>query len=137
MRDGFAVVDAHTHVFRRPTRCYRPIHFTVDDLVASMDRYGVDVSTVLARPTSSLRAEELRDYHDELARDVAKYPDRLTPFCWVAPRLEQAGVDEVRRCLLERGYRGLKLHPAQEMCNMDDADVYPFLEVAREHNAPV
>jgi uncharacterized protein len=136
MRDGYLVVDAHTHVFSVPTTCYRPVHFTVQDLLASMDSYGVDFSVVIARPTRQLSLAELRQYHDELSDAVSNFADRLTPFCWAAPRLGQAGVDEVRRCFSELGYRGLKLHPAQEQCNMDDAAVYPFIEVAREFNAP-
>jgi predicted TIM-barrel fold metal-dependent hydrolase len=102
-----------------------------------MDRYDVDFSVVIARPTTQLGREELSRYHDDLARDVGAYPTRLTSFCWAAPRLGAAGVDEVRRCFSELGYQGLKLHPAQEQCNMDDADVYPFIEVAREFRAPV
>jgi predicted TIM-barrel fold metal-dependent hydrolase len=138
VREGLFVVDAHTHLFPTPTRYYRQaVQFTVDELIGSMGRYGVDFSVVVARPTSQLDIEALRAYHDTLAGDVARYPDRLAALCWGAPRLGQAGVDEVERCIAELGFRGLKLHPAQEQCNLDDADVYPLVEVARAHGTLV
>jgi predicted TIM-barrel fold metal-dependent hydrolase len=138
MRDGFFVVDAHAHIFRSPTRIYRrPVHFTADDLIASMDRFGVDFSVVITRPTDKWSLAELREEHDRLAADVARYPSRLAAFCWAAPRLGKEGVAEVERCFGELGFKGMKIHPAQEQCNMDDEEVYPFLEVAQRYQAPV
>src|ERR1041385_8584967 len=105
------VADAHTHVFRQPTHIYRrPILFTADDLIGYMDRFGVDLSIVIARPTAPVTVDELRREHDLLAEDVARFQDRLAAYCWLAPRLGESGVAEVERCLSQLGYVGIKLH---------------------------
>ena len=138
MRGEVFVADAHSHVFLDPTRVYRrTVHFTERDLVESMDRNGIDLAVVIARPTEHLRVEELRVLHDRTAAAVAAEHGRLVGFCWAAPRLGQAGVDEVRRCLRELSYVGIKLHPSQERFNIDDDELFPYAELAREHGVPV
>ncbi|MDI3338600.1 amidohydrolase family protein [Defluviimonas aestuarii] len=80
----------------------------------------------------------LRDQHDELA-EMAKserYRDRVLPFATCDPRLPGAA-DEVRRCIEEHGFRGLKLYPRlgfdpYHRVLMDE--VYPMLV---ERNLPV
>lgn len=138
MRNGLFVADAHTHIFPERTRLYgRNVEFGVDDLIKLMDANGVDAAVVIARPTVQLPIAELRSLHDRTARDVAKHRGRLAAFCWAAPRLGAAGVAEARRCLSELGYRGLKIHPAQELFNIDDPDVHPYFALAREFGVPV
>lgn len=138
MRGKLFVADAHAHVFLEPARVYRrSVHFTERDLVASMDRDGIDLAVVIARPTEHLRVEELRRLHNRTAEAIARFPGRLVGFCWAAPRLGEAGVDEARRCLRELGYAGIKLHPSQERFNIDDEEVRPYAELARVHGVPV
>lgn len=138
MRGDLFVADAHAHVFLNPTTVYRrSVHFTERDLVESMDRNGIDLAVVIARPTEHLRIEELRALHDRTAEAVAREQGRLVGFCWAAPRLGEAGVVEVRRCLRELGYAGIKFHPSQERFNIDDDELVPYAELAREHGVPV
>lgn len=138
MRGGLFVADAHTHIFLEPTRVYRrTLQFTEEDLVASMDRDGIDLAVVIARPSQHLGVDELRALHDRTAEAIARRPDRLTGFCWATPRLGASGVDEVRRCLRELGYVGIKLHPSQEQFNIDDDEVVPYAGLAREYGVPV
>jgi uncharacterized protein len=138
MRNGLFVGDAHTHVFPEPTTLYgRRVRFSVDDLLASMDLYGIDFSVVVARPTTQLDLASLRALHDEIAGAVARGDGRLAAFCWAAPRLGAGGAGEVRRCLGELGYVGVELHGDLEQFNIDDDEVRPIVKVATEHGVPV
>lgn len=138
MRNGLFVVDAHVHIFPEPTRLHgRNIKFSSDDLVSLMDQNGVDAAIVIARPSSQLAIIELARLHDTTAAEVGRHRGRLAAFCWAAPRLGPAGIDEARRCLTALGYRGIKLHPAQELFNMDDPDVHGYLALASEFGVPV
>jgi uncharacterized protein len=138
MRNGMFVADAHTHVFPETTRIYgRTVKFGADDLMKVMDTNGVDAAVVIARPSGQLSISDLRALHDRTANEVAKHKDRLVGFCWAAPRLGAAGLEEVRRCVGELGYRGIKIHAAQELCNIDDPDLHPFLALADEFGVPV
>lgn len=138
MRNGLFVADAHAHIFPEPTRLYgRNVQFGADDLIKLMDANGVDAAVVIARPTSQLPLADLRALHDRTAQETMRYRGRLAAFCWAAPRLGGAGVAEARRCLAELRYRGLKIHPAQELFNIDDPEVHPYFELAREFGVPV
>lgn len=138
MRANVFVADAHSHVFLEPSRVYRRLlHFTESDLVASMDRDGIDLALVIARPTEHLRIDELRVLHERTAEAIARHAERLVGFCWAAPRLGQAGLDEVERCLRELRYAGIKLHPSQERFNIDDDEVVPYAELARDRGVPI
>jgi predicted TIM-barrel fold metal-dependent hydrolase len=138
MRNGLFLADAHTHIFSEPTRLYgRDVHFPVEDLIKGMDTNGVDAAVVITRPTSQLLIDELGALHDDVAASVAKFADRLVGFAWAAPRLGAAGVAEVRRCLKDLRFQGIKLHSGQELFNIDDPDVGPYLKLAREFDVPV
>jgi predicted TIM-barrel fold metal-dependent hydrolase len=138
MRNGLLVGDAHTHVFPEPTTLYgRRVRFSVEDLLAQMDLYGIDFSVVIARPTRQLDLASLRALHDEIAGAVGRGDGRLAAFCWAAPRLGADGATEVRRCLGELGYAGVELHGDLEQFNIDDDAVHPIVKVASEHGVPV
>lgn len=138
VRNGFYVADAHAHIFPVRSRVYgRIVQFSVDDLISMMDRNSVDSAVVITRPSSQLGEAELRALHDRTAQDIAKHAERLAGFCWAAPRLGGAGLAEVRRCLSELGYRGIKLHPAHEQFNIDDEATAGYATLAEEFGVPV
>jgi predicted TIM-barrel fold metal-dependent hydrolase len=138
MRANTFVADAHTHLFLEPSRVYRRLlHFTESDLIAAMDRDGIDLALVIARPAEHLRIDELRVLHERTAEAIARHPERLVGSCWAAPRLGQAGLAEVERCLGELRYAGIKLHPSQEQFNIDDDEVVPYAAIARDHGVPI
>ena len=94
------MIDFHVHQPRAAT--YGPM-----DYVGVMDELGVDVSVVftyegLLRPS--------RAANDALAAFVAAAPERLVAFTTVDPR-DPGAADEVERCVIEHGMRGIKLHP--------------------------
>ncbi|CAN5519926.1 amidohydrolase family protein [soil metagenome] len=138
MRDGVFVADAHTHIFTRPSRLYgREVEYSAEALIESMDLYGVDFSLVIARPTSQLDLDALKQLHDETAQGIAGYAERLRAFCWGIPRLGNQGVAEVERCWDELGYIGLKLHPVHEQFLLDDPDSLTLIEAADRRRVPV
>ena len=138
MRANTFVADAHTHLFLEPSRVYgRSRYFTESDLIAAMDRDGIDLALVIARPAEHLRIDELRVLHERTAEAIARHPERLVGSCWAAPRLGQAGLEEVERCLGELRYAGIKLHPSQEQFNIDDDEVLPYAAIAQDHGVPI
>jgi predicted TIM-barrel fold metal-dependent hydrolase len=70
---------------------------TVDDLIASMDKDGIDVSIVLnyGWKTQSL-CVEINDY---IIESVARYPRRLVGFCNVSVDAGDAALKELERCV--------------------------------------
>jgi predicted TIM-barrel fold metal-dependent hydrolase len=75
------IIDIHTHAGRM---LYGLPHLTVDDLIAVLDREGIDQACLMA-----LENPEELDYYftsEQVLAACACYPERLVPFCSVDPR---------------------------------------------------
>ncbi len=130
------VVDFHTHLFppwaqeRRSELLQRDATFatlysdpravltTAEDLIASMDRAGVDMSAALNIGWTD--AELCAQTNDYILEAAARYPRRLVPFCAVQPRSADAAAAEAARCA-RAGARGLgELRPDVQGFNLKD-----------------
>lgn len=131
MRNGFRIFDAHTHIgaARHSGRTY-----TCDQLLADMDRAGVDRSLVIPFPV----VEDYRAAHDEIGRAAAAHRDRLTGAACLPAFLAEARFrEEVRRTVELYGFRALKLQPQYQPVNvMSQRSAYIF-ETALEHRLPL
>ena len=107
------IVDAHVHIFppeliaQRAQLLEQDTWFaeafghpkakmtTVDDLIISMDKAGVDLSIVVGWPW---RSNELCARHnDYLAESAQRYPDRIKWLGIINPSAA-AAIDEITRC---------------------------------------
>jgi uncharacterized protein len=107
----------------------------IDDLVASMDEAGVDVSIAAGFGWSNPEiAREANDYNLEAAR---LHPERIVAFCSVNPLWGDDAVEEVRRCHA-LGAKGIgELHPdTQGILDADLASLAPVLDTAKELGMP-
>lgn len=142
------VIDFHAHVFspqimenrdryieRDP--CFASLYSspkaklaTVEDLIESMDREGVDVSVILNGGwTTHELCVETNNY---ILESVARYPKRLVGFCTVQPHSVKPAVAEIERCV-RGGAKGLgEMRPDTQ--SFDAETLVPIIEVIREHN---
>jgi predicted TIM-barrel fold metal-dependent hydrolase len=116
------IIDFHTHIFppwlreRRDEYAKTDPSFaslysqpkakmaTAEELLASMDEAGIDVSVVLnAGWVSHELCVETNDY---ILDSVSRHPTRLVGFCAVQPRAEDAAIAEVERCA-KAGAKGI------------------------------
>jgi predicted TIM-barrel fold metal-dependent hydrolase len=109
------IIDAHTHLFpeevRKRRRAYgsRDEAFSllygdkkarlagVEDLLAVMDRDGVDRSVICGFPWSDLGL--CREGNDYLLSCLQKYPSRVLPFVCLPLRPARQAEKELNRCL--------------------------------------
>jgi len=127
VNSGFRVFDTHTHVgtARHSGRSLR-----YDQLLASMDRFGVDRSVVIPFPV----VEDCRAAHDEIGRAVAAHPDRFVGAACIHPFIPEPEFrDEVRRCAQDLGFRALKLQPQYQALNPLSSHSEFFFETALEN----
>jgi predicted TIM-barrel fold metal-dependent hydrolase len=119
------VIDAHNHVGIRPGA-----RQTGADLVAKLDAVGVDKAVMFPFVEGNFTNDPIKEAFDQ-------FPDRLIPYCAVNP-WEPDAADEVRRCVVEWGFKGLKLHPTINGFHLADARlVDPLFEVADELSIPI
>jgi predicted TIM-barrel fold metal-dependent hydrolase len=105
---------------------------SIERLIRDMDAAGIDKAVVLPLDFEFLCAGggfTFRDFNDLAGAYVKKHPDRILAFAGVDPRRGVAAVAELRRCVEEMGFRGLKLWTATGFVP-DDQDYYPLYEEA-------
>jgi uncharacterized protein len=116
------IIDFHTHIvspkikqnrdeYARRCRSFASIYSnpkaklaTAEEIIAAMDKDGVDVSVVLnyGWSTQSLCAE----VNDYILESVSRYPKRLVGFCSVVPSEDDTALREVERCI-KNGAKGI------------------------------
>lgn len=99
------IVDAHTHM---PGGAFAGIRgWDAGGFLGLMDASGVGQAWVFTLDGFYFDPSP----HNDRLLEFCRYdPERLVPFCTVHPRYPDA-VQELRRCVLELGMRGVKLHP--------------------------
>jgi len=116
------IVDFHTHIFPpwvkeqrdeyiKRDGCFS-LHYsppqakmaTAEELIASMDEAGVNLSVALN--IGWVNHELCRETNDYILESVSRYPDRLIGFCSIQPKAGDAAIAELERCA-EAGARGV------------------------------
>ncbi|MFW6150889.1 MAG: amidohydrolase family protein [Chloroflexota bacterium] len=144
------IVDLHTHIFppdiaehrdRYVERdaCFAELYSnpksklaTAEDLIASMDQSGIDMSAALNIGWSS--HELCMQTNDYILAAARRYPDRLVPFCSIQPRAPGA-LAELDRCAAG-GARGLgEMRPdVQGFDLVDPGTMDGLVDAAVEHD---
>ena len=131
MKDGFAIFDAHTHLgyaLHSGRSC------SADRMLAQMAGSGIDRSLLIPFPV----VDDYRKQHDVIAAAVRAYPGRFAGAVCLNPFLpRQEFLDEVRRCVEELGFCGIKLQPQYQALNPISARSDFLFEAACEHKIPV
>ena len=145
------IIDFHTHIFppkmienrdsyigRDP--CFDVLYAnsksklaTADDLIANMDKEGIDVSVVL---NIGWRSHELcLETNDYIMEAIARYPNRLVGFCAVQPLDSEKALVELERCV-RGGVKGIgELRcDTQGFDLADEVTMRPIAQVAMEHH---
>ena len=105
---------------------------TANELIASMDNEGIDISVVLNIGwTTHELCVETNDY---ILESIARYPQRLVGFCTVQPQSLEAALDEIERCA-RGGIRGVgEIRPDMQLFDIGDEEVMaPFISMVRKH----
>jgi len=129
------IIDFHTHAFpeRIVGRAIESLSHasgnalyyadgTIEGLLASMDKGGVDKSVVLNIATNPKQMQSVNDF----AISMFNYNGRLVPFGSVHPDAGDA-VEELHR-LHENGIKGVKFHPEYQEFFVDDDRLAPIYE---------
>ncbi|MDO8715916.1 MAG: amidohydrolase family protein [Dehalococcoidales bacterium] len=144
------IIDFHTHIFSPHIKkdlgeyiardpCFAALYSspearmaTADELIASMDRDGVDISVVLNIGwTTPELCVETNDY---ILESVARFPKRLIGFGSIQPRFLDAAVAEIERCAAG-GLKGVgELRPDVQAFDITDRGLMTSLvEALVEH----
>jgi len=144
------IIDFHTHVFPPQIKkdrdkyidsdpCFAILYSrkdaklaTADELIASMDKAGIDISVIVNYGwTTHELCVETNEY---ILESIARYPGRLVGFCSVQPNSYEAAIAEIERCA-KSGIKGVgEMRPDLQLFDPGDVEVMePFIEVMSRH----
>ena len=109
---------------------------TPAEMVAALDRAEVDAACVF---TIAGFYGDCPRHNDALIARTDEAPTRLIPFVTVDPKDGPAAVAELKRCLANPRFRGVKFHPWLQAfaSSMVKQTMTEILRVSAEHRAPV
>ena len=130
------IIDFHAHAFpdflaqRAIEQLEANAHWdaetrgTVGELVAVMNRDGIDQAVVANIATKPEQAPAIVKWSLEVASD------RIIPFASIHPDSPDVRADV--RAVKDAGLKGIKLHPLYQKFNVDDERVFPLYEAIEE-----
>jgi uncharacterized protein len=127
--EGAEIFDAHTHLGTDIDGMVG----RYDELEAIMNRYGVSRCNVFCLDEPD-REPGFRVPNDRTLAFAERSGGRLIPF--VRLDLTEAPIEEAERCL-DRGARGIKLHPRAQKFLLDDERLAPVFAIAAERRVPI
>lgn len=150
LKIGSVIIDFHTHIFSPRLRekreqylgrdpCFAHLYSdpkakmaTAEELIASMDREGIDLSVILN--IGWIIQELCMETNDYIMEAVSRYPDRLIGFCALQPKAGEEAIAEIERCA-RGGLRGIgEMRPDVQGFDLGDEDVMrPVVEAAQRH----
>ena len=74
--------------------------------------------------------------NDEVVDAFQSYPEKIVPFVWVNPALDDVD-KKLDRYINKEGFMGIKMQPLFDAFVADDPVVYPVMDFAREYDVPV
>lgn len=136
------IIDTHVHIGDM-----LDFVLTEDDVIYSMDRYGINHSIV-----SSIEAAEFdhelkpipqKFQHSQIeclnsvVSLAKKYPDRISAAVWVKPYNEKADYDLYKAVNDNRKYiKAIKFHPFHSTVPFDSKEMEPFIELCQHYGLP-
>lgn len=126
---GAEIFDAHTHLGND----IDGMSGHPDELLAMMDRHGVSRANMFCLDEPD-RHPGFQAGNDRTLAFAEQAGGRLIPF--VRLDLSESPIEEAERCL-DRGARGIKLHPRAQKFLLDDDRLAPVFAVAAERRVPI
>jgi predicted TIM-barrel fold metal-dependent hydrolase len=126
------IVDCHAHLHHRSRKGWED-----DDrrLIEVADRLGIDqLCCSILTPRRPATPEGFRECNAWVAEAMERFPGRILGYCYVNPGYHAEALDEIRRCVEQRGFIGIKLYNEHRAT---DPIVFPVVELAIELGVPI
>ncbi|MCR5607328.1 MAG: hypothetical protein K6F69_11005, partial [Treponema sp.] len=140
------IIDIHTHIFpgkiaeKAVDSLSRKAHIiphssgTIDGLILSMNRAGVDLSVVM--PVATSKEQVVKINNNSILNNELYFRDELDhkvlSFGCMHPEFEDYK-NELKR-LKTCGIKGIKIHPVYQNCDIDDINFLRVIDCAAEND---
>jgi hypothetical protein len=126
------VIDCHGHLTHHSSPTYQERD---RKLIEAADKLGIDqLCCSVLTPRRPATAEGFRECNVFMAEGMKRFPGRVLGYCYVNPGCGREALDEIRRCVEDRGFMGIKLYN-EHRCT--EPVVFPVVELAIELRVPI
>lgn len=117
------IIDADCHI----TPAKGGLNIQAEELIRRMDYAGIEKALTWLQPAYFPNVD---DGNALVYQAAKKYPDRILGFGWADPHFGlNAAKDQIKRCVEEYGFYGVKLNGAQNRFYIDSQDMaLPLIE---------
>jgi uncharacterized protein len=126
------VIDCHAHLHVRTS----PSWYEDDrKLIDAADKLGIDqlcCSLLTARRPAT--AAQFRECNQQVAEGMKRFPGRVLGYAYVNPGYTREALEDVRRCVEERGFVGVKLYNEYRIT---EPVLYPLIELTIGLRVPI
>lgn len=129
---GAPVIDSHAHLTHHARASWRD-----DDrlVIEAADKLGIDqMCCSILTPARPSTPEMFSACNQWVFDAIKRFDKRVLGYCYVNPGYSREAVQEVRRCVLDRGFMGIKLYN-EYLAN--EAAVFAVVETAIELRVPI
>ena len=126
------VIDCHAHLQHHSRSTWE-----TDDrkLLDAADRLGIDqLCCSCLTPRRPATAEQFGECNRWVLEATKRFPERVLGYCYVNPGYTREAVEEIRRCVRDRGFIGIKLYNEYRCI---EPVVFPIVELAIELGVPI
>jgi uncharacterized protein len=126
------IIDCHAHLSHHSRSTWAE-----EDrlLIEAADRLGIDqLCCSVLTPRRPASAQGFQECNASVAEAMARFPGRVLGYCYVNPGYTREALDEIRRCVEDRGFMGIKLYNEY---TATEPVVWPVVELAIELRVPV
>ena len=130
------IIDTHVHMTDGRFRKGDDKGLSSGETIDLMD--ACDIEKIWISPTSGLYgAGEYEVSNYELFKFCSYSPKRFIGFCTVNPNYGSTTIDEIRRCVYDYGFKGLKLHTWLQGCPVSHESVSLITEECIDLDIPM
>ena len=126
------IIDCHAHLNHRSRATWE-----ADDhkLIEAADKLGIgQLCCSILTPRRPATADAFRECNRWIAEGMRRFPGRVLGYCYVNPGYGREALEEIRRCVSDRGFIGIKLYN-EYTCT--EPVVFPIVELAIELGVPI
>jgi predicted TIM-barrel fold metal-dependent hydrolase len=126
------VIDCHAHLNHRSRATWE-----ADDrkLIEAADKLGIgQLCCSTLTPRKPATADGFQECNRWTAEGMRRFPSRVLGYCYVNPGYGPEALEEIRRCIEDRGFIGIKLYN-EYTCT--EPVVFPIVELAIELGVPI
>lgn len=128
------IIDTHTHLLDGDWLCAFSGLPTAEALIAAQERFGV--SQMWMSSTGAL-ADDFSFYNRQMHEITSAYPERFRCFASASLYRGDRAIDELRRCVEEYGFGGIKVHYWMQGSTVHSKATQQMMELAVSARVPV